>query len=369
MGGEGAETLHGIFEEVVRRHADRTAIEVPPGTGRPERASLTYAELWERARRTATALLPHAAPDALVAIFLPRHAPDLYAAQLGVNLAGAAFTCPDPRFPDAHLRSVLEDARAVAILTDRAGRERLVQLGVSLPPILEPAARSADAFPEVAPTDLAYVIYTSGTTGRPKGVMIEHRGVVNLARADAMEYGLGPRDRVAQVSSPAYDSSIEETWLAFAVGATLIPLDDETVRLGPDLVPWLARERITVFCPPPTLLRALGTPSPDALPDLRLVYFGGEPLTEDLVTRWAAGRRIENGYGPTECTITTTRAAMVAGRPVTIGRPIPGHAAWILDGELREVPAGEPGELCIGGVGLARTPTGTWSSWGGSTGR
>jgi non-ribosomal peptide synthetase component F len=114
----------------------------------------------------------------------------------------------------------------------------------------------------LTPANLAYLIYTSGTTGRPKGVMIEHRSIVSLVQGDVATLGVTPDDRVAQNSSSAYDSSIEETWFALAVGATLVVMDDETVRLGPDLPAWLRRERITMFCPPPTMLRATGSSDP-----------------------------------------------------------------------------------------------------------
>src|SRR5215468_9886200 len=114
----------------------------------------------------------------------------------------------------------------------------------------------------LAPNSLAYIIYTSGTTGRPKGVMIEHGSIANLIGSNLEFFKLSPNDRVAQSSSPAYDSSVEENWIAFAMGATLVVLDDETTRLGPDLIPWLRHERITVLIPPPTLLRTTGCNDP-----------------------------------------------------------------------------------------------------------
>ncbi|MEQ1633135.1 MAG: AMP-binding protein, partial [Planctomycetota bacterium] len=202
---------------------------------------------------------------------------------------------------------------------------------------------------------LAYLIYTSGTTGRPKGVMIEHRSIVNLVLGDVQEFALSPSDRVAQGSSPAYDSSLEETWLAFASGACCVPMDDEVVRRGPDLVPWLQDERITVLCPPPTLLRATGCQDPlRALPQLKLLYVGGEALPQELADRWARGRRMVNGYGPTECTVTVTRSEVREGEPVTIGRAVPGNRALVLDESLREVAEGDWGELCIAGESVAR---------------
>ncbi len=218
--------------------------------------------------------------------------------------------------------------------------------------------RTTDGVPRArapVPSSLAYVIYTSGTSGRPKGVMVEHRNIVNLVESDRRYFDLGPGDRVAQSSSCAYDSSVEEIWLAFGSGATLVVMDDDAVRLGPDLVAWLRSERITVFCPPPTLLRMTACEDPAReLPELRLLYVGGEELPADVATRWAPGRRLENGYGPTECSVTVVRTPIRAGEPVTIGWPVEGNHAWVLDENLDEVEPGAPGELCIGGAGVAR---------------
>ncbi len=354
--------LHAIFDRVAAAHPERIAVEVPPSAHRASRAVMTYGALAREAAALAARLAPLVAsvgPDSVVAILLARESCGLYAAQLGVLRAGAAFTCLDPAFPDAHLRAVLAEAGAVAFVSDARGVARVRGLGVPSGELIdiEAAACGGAAAPpaRVTPASLAYVIYTSGTTGTPKGVMIEHRSLAHLVCTDVERFGLGPADRVAQMSSPAYDSSLEETWLAFAVGATLVPLDDETVRLGPDLVPWLRRERITVFCPPPTLLRTLACRDPEKeLPGVRLLYVGGEALTQDLADAWAPGRRLENGYGPTECTVTVVRGRVHAGRPVTIGTPVEGHRAWVLDESLREVADGEAGELCIAGPGLAR---------------
>ncbi|MFN8588658.1 MAG: AMP-binding protein, partial [Candidatus Eisenbacteria bacterium] len=158
-----------------------------------------------------------------------------------------------------------------------------------------------------------------------------------------------------QSSMCSYDSSVEEIWLAFATGATLVLMDDDAVRLGPDLVDWLARERVTVFCPPPTLLRMAACDDPQrALPELKLVYVGGEELPLDVAARWAPGRRLENGYGPTECSVTVVRTPVRAGEPVRIGWPVEGNTAYVLDSELRELPPGTPGELCIAGLSVTR---------------
>jgi non-ribosomal peptide synthetase-like protein len=294
-----------------------------------------------------------------VAILLPRTSPDAYIAQIAVLKAGGAYTCLEPTFPDSQIAQIFEDAEPTLILTNTSGRARLQTANLlSLPCLLASEAIQAESPPcpplSITPQSLAYMIYTSGTTGRPKGVMISHESICNLVVGDLTEFRLGVGDRVVQGSSTAYDSSVEEIWLALASGATLVIMDDETARLGPDLVTWLQSERITVFCPPPTLLRATGCENPQkALPDLRLLYVGGEALPNDVVEKWAVGRRLVNGYGPTECTVTATRSDVLIGEPVTIGKPVPGNTAWVVDENLNELPLGMAGELVIGGVGVA----------------
>ncbi len=350
--------LTDLFVAGVAKNADRVAIDVPPANGRRQRLRVTFAQLERMAEWIAAELGPGVGDESRIVVLVPRQDPWLVASQLGVLLAGGAHVCLDPSFPDAHLHHVVRDTGAAAIVTVAGFADRFAGLGV--PIVLVPAGidvprRDARALPGPDPNRLAYVIYTSGTTGRPKGVCIEHRGVVNLIREGVTRFAMGPGDRIAQGSSPAYDSSVEEIWLGLASGATVVVMDDETVRLGPDLLPWLRAERITILCPPPTLLRALGCRSPrDELPDLRLAYVGGEPLPADLAAVWGRDVWLENGYGPTECSVTVVRGRVRAGEPVTIGTPVPPHAAHVLGEDLRPVPRGEPGELCIAGPGLAR---------------
>lgn len=359
MPPDGIPLLHRLFDEVAGRCPNRVAVDVPPGRGRRDRQQITYAALRHQADAVAESLESLVAPEGLVAVFLGRETPALYAAQIGVMKVGGAFTCLDPVFPDEHVRRILDDADPAAVITSEEGQARLTAIGARPRPVvvprgLPPPVRSLNGR-DGDLSNLAYVIYTSGTTGEPKGVMIEHRGIGNLVASDLEYFRLTPNERVAQCSSPAYDSSLEESWLAFAAGATLVPLDDDTVRLGPDLVPWLRRERITVFCPPPTLLRSMGCSHPRAeLPDLKLVYVGGEALPADLADLWSEGLWLENGYGPTECSVTVVRGRVRPGEPVTIGWPVRGHRAFVLDDALEELPDGEPGELCLAGPGLAR---------------
>ncbi len=359
--------LHEFFEASARREPDGIAVDVPPGPDRVERSRVTYRELNAQADALAARVRPYTGRDGVVGVLLPRTSHWVYVAQLAVLKAGGAFACIDPGFPDAHVQAVLDDAEVSVLLTDKQGQGRIARAGLRAGGVIDVASQSVasdsggqavanrPSSAAATPDALAYVIYTSGTTGVPKGVMIEHRSVVNLVVSDIEEFALTPADRVGQGSSAAYDSSIEEIWLAFAAGATVVVMDDHTSRMGPDLVAWLRRERVSVFCPPPTLLRTTGCTDPGReLPDLKLLYVGGEALTDDLVALWAPGRRMVNGYGPTECTVTVVRGDVTPGSPVTIGKPVPGHTAWVVDAELRPVPDGDAGELCLAGPGVAR---------------
>ncbi|MCP2244020.1 non-ribosomal peptide synthetase [Lentzea aerocolonigenes] len=351
-----AVTLVDFFEQAARQWPDAIAVDVPPATGRPNRSQITYADLLRKSGAAAQFFQEVVGRGRVISIMLPRTSVVLYATQLAVLRSGSAYVCLDPAFPDDQVSHILTDSGAQMLVTDEQGAERAERVGYqgAVVRVDSPQAkvRAVDAPP--VPDGLAYLIYTSGTTGKPKGVMVGHAGIASLISSDLMEFGLGPGDRVVQGSSAAYDSSVEELWMALASGATAVVMDDETARLGPDLVPWLQKERVTVFCPPPTLLRAAACPDPrTALPDLRLLYVGGEALPDDVAELWSRGRRMVNGYGPTECTVTCLRADIVAGQPIAVGRPVPGARAWVLDEQLRPVAPGEKGELCMSGVGLA----------------
>ena len=302
--------LHEFIDRRWEEWRDLVAIEIPPGRGHCDRVSVTYEELVSASlrigsqTRAAIAASRTITADPVVAIFLPRHTIEAFASPIGIMREGAAYTSIDVSFPDDRVAALIDDAQACTVVTDQSGAERLIRIGVPPARVVVADINNGGAQPPanghsraVDPASLAYIIYTSGTTGRPKGVMVPHRAIANLEAGEIREFGLGPGDRVGQNSSHSYDSSIEEMWMALATGATLVVLDDETARLGPDLVSWLAREHLTVFCPPPTMLRATGVRSPDGLlPELRLLYVGGEALTDEVVDVWAPGRRMVNVF-------------------------------------------------------------------------
>ena len=218
-------------------------------------------------------------------------------------------------------------------------------------------AARGDNRPDVAlpihpENEVCYIIYTSGSTGRPKGVEIEHRSIVNFLNVVTDVYGFLPEDRVFQGMSIAFDFSFEEIWTTFKAGATLVVAPvGECNLIGGELARFLIDQHVTVLVTVPTLLSSIE----EDIPSLRLINIGGEPVPQHLVELWArSGRRILNTYGPTETTVTATWAEMVPGKPVTIGRPLPGYRVFIADEDGQQVRNGEIGEICIGGMGVAR---------------
>jgi non-ribosomal peptide synthetase-like protein len=195
------------------------------------------------------------------------------------------------------------------------------------------------------------VIYTSGTTGLPKGVCISHLNAVTFVRAMMEVYGVDPKDRVLQGFSISFDASVEEIWMAFATGATLVVGSLETMRNVEELPVRLREYGITVLSTVPTLLAMM---EPQEQPQLRLLLSGGEAIRADIIEKWASpGRKILNGYGPTECTVVATYTWCHPGDPVTIGKALPQYEVTVLNDDLREVPDGQQGELCVMGPGVS----------------
>ncbi|HEY5954559.1 MAG TPA: amino acid adenylation domain-containing protein, partial [Terrimicrobiaceae bacterium] len=205
---------------------------------------------------------------------------------------------------------------------------------------------------EVGPNDPAYVIYTSGSTGHPKGVLIAHRGLINLV-AQNEAFGIRAQSRVLQFASLSFDASVWEIFTTLCSGATLVMGSREELLPGPALAQFLKTRRVNVALIPPSLLRLL--PPIEEFPDLETLVSGGEVCTTELVQRWAPGRRFLNAYGPTEATVCVTLGECRActDSPPDIGRPLKNMRAYILSDCLEPVPIGVPGELCIGGVGVA----------------
>ncbi|ONI88284.1 hypothetical protein ALI144C_07565 [Actinosynnema sp. ALI-1.44] len=312
---------------------------------------LTYARLIAEADRLAVRL--HTAGvgrGSVVGLCLPRGV-HLIVAELAVSRAGGAFLPLDPGQPVARIEFMLTDAGVRHLVQTEAVAADLGDLGreVILVDSHEPPPTAVD-LPAVDTEDIAYVIYTSGSTGRPKGVAVPHRGLAHMVATHAEHVGIEPGERVLQLASPIFDISIFEILLALGQGATLVTAAPERLVPGEPLAELICAERVTHLAIVPSALALL--PTDGYTP--RVVVVGGEECPPALAERWSSIARFVNGYGPTETTVWATVDTCVPGTGrLTIGRAINGARAYVVDPDLRPRLTGVPGELVVGGMGVA----------------
>ena len=361
--------IHQLFEAQVEQTPDAIALVF-------EDEQLTYRELNNRSNELAHHLQKLGVePEVLVGICLERSV-EMIVGCLSILKAGGAYVPLDPTYPQERLNFILEDAQIPILLThsvlaplfkggwgDRAtSSEQQNHLSiVCLDKEANAITQQSQDNPisNVIPNNLAYVIYTSGSTGKPKGVLVEHQGLCNLSQAQIQTFNLSPCDRILQFASLSFDASIFEIVMALRTGATLYLAKKESLLPGTALIQLLRGKAITNITLPPSVLAVL---PPQELPALRTIISAGEACSTDIVKRWASGRRFFNAYGPTEATVWSTVGAYGSNTPLhsddnekpSIGRPIANTQVYILDSYLQPVPVGIPGELYIGGDGLAR---------------
>jgi amino acid adenylation domain-containing protein len=324
-------------------------------------ATLTYDELSVRAERLARRLrLLGVKPGDLVGLCLDRSA-SLVVAALAIFRAGGAYVAIDPRYPDERVCWMLDDSNAAAVVTDadnaarlRTSRDRprvVVADGGTLRDDSVPD--SADRLPQPPrSTDIAYVVYTSGSTGRPKGVLVEHAGLANLVDWHRAAFALGAGDRSTLIASPGFDAAVWEIWPSLASGAALHVVPDD-LRADPvGLRDWLVAEGITVtFLPTAVAEGVMGLAWPED-GALRYLLTGGDALTRRPPP--GLGFTVVNNYGLSETAVVATSGAVAPdgeGAP-SIGRPIAGVVAEVVDERLRPVEPGVDGELVVGGVAV-----------------
>lgn len=311
-----------------------------------------YATLDAWSDRVATDLLARGTEIGdRVAVCLPRSAAAV-AAVLGVLKSGAAYLPIGPGEPAARKAAMLETASARLAV---AGRRDAVPPGAESVLVGEPPTGpyQRPPAPRTRPDDLAYVIFTSGSTGTPKGVAVEHRSVVHHADGHASHCGLSTADRILHFSVLTFDVSVQEIFATLLCGAALVIASDHERQHPEAMVDLAARTGLTVADFPVALLPLL---DPGRFPSLRLLATGSEPIPPALVGPWSDGRRFVNLYGPTETTVDITfwDCAGEHDRAPAIGVPRPGSQVLVLDEDLRPVPDGTAGELCLAGTGVAR---------------
>ncbi|HEU0078676.1 MAG TPA: amino acid adenylation domain-containing protein, partial [Longimicrobiaceae bacterium] len=359
-------TLHGLFAAQAARTPERPAASF-------EGEALTYAELDARSSRLARWLRARGVgPEVPVGLCLERSL-EMVVAILGVLKAGGAYVPLDPAYPADRLAHAVEDSGVRLVLTqarlrDRipAGTAEVVALDLQWARI---ARQDPSPLPDAAgPGSPAYVIYTSGSTGRPKGVQVTHANVVRLFSATGEWFGFGAEDVWTLFHSYAFDFSVWEIWGALLYGGRLVVVPYLTSRSPEEFLRLLAEERVTVLNQTPSAFRQLVAAEEArgaaAELELRWVVFGGEALEPETLRPWFERHgderpRLVNMYGITETTVHVTfrpltRRDAEGGSRSPIGRAIPDLGVYVLDPAGNPTPVGVPGEMFVGGAGVAR---------------
>jgi amino acid adenylation domain-containing protein len=373
--------LHTLLEAQIERTPNAVALAVPRAnelqangaqvhrshTQEQRLQTLTYQQLDQQANRLAHYLQRQGVgPDVPVGIALERTSA-LVVALLGTLKAGGAYVPLDPTYPAKRLDFIVQDAQMPLVLTHSRLKDRfagvqakVICLDAIWPELVNEAANQP--LSPVQPSNLAYVIYTSGSTGQPKGVMIEHRSVAAFVQTAAQAYAIQPQDRVLQFASINFDTSIEEIYPCLIQGATLVLRSEAMLDSLEQFAALCQAWEITVLDLPTAYWHelVLGLSSNNVLlpQTLRLLIIGGEHAWPDRLQMWydQVGIQVQllNTYGPTETTVVATLADLTEEQPLTIGRPIRGTQAYVLDHHQNPTPIGVPGELYVGGISLAR---------------
>src|ERR1700733_1211909 len=341
--------VHELLTERSARWANRPAVGCRD-------VVLTYQELLGRSDRLGWFLRSHGVgPGVMVGLFLSRSA-EIAVGVLGVLKAGGAYVPLDSESPAPRLRFMVEDSGMRLVVTESGLTEAASSLGAQLVVLDDVTAdddgRGACIDSGVTGSDPAYVIYTSGSTGQPKGVCIEHRSLVNLAEAQGAAFGISESSRVLHFGAFSFDASVSDMFFSWAVGA-YVPIAAEDERLGAALHNRLLRSGVSIVTLPPAAVAPFPW-GPGTLPDLETLAVGGEAFAADLVSRWAADRRVIEAYGPTESTVWTTLAQVRPDETPVIGRPLANLRVYVLDRHLEPAPVGVVGDLYISGAGVAR---------------
>jgi len=348
-------TIHGLFT----LQAGHTP-HAPAVMAQTSKRQISYGELDARSNRLAHRLRAFGVgAETLVGVCMDRSI-DMVTALVGVLKAGGAYVPLDPRLPQERLAFMVKDTGLSLVLTEGRLRglvARLGCVGLSLDRELAEIGQESNQPPAnlVSPHNLAYVIYTSGSTGTPKGVEITHRSVVNFLESMRREPGLTPEDRLLSVTPLSFDIAGLEIYLPLIAGARVMLASRSAASDGTALQRLLANFEATVMQATPATWRMLLESGWKGRKGLK-VLCGGEALSQELANRLLAlGAEVWNLYGPTETTIWSTLHRVTAGKDVVpIGRPIANTQVYLLDENRAPVPQGVPGELYIGGDGLAR---------------
>ncbi|WP_063307554.1 non-ribosomal peptide synthetase [Pseudovibrio sp. Ad46] len=344
------------IEQVATKNASNPALV---GDGK----TISYREMLAATAQLASVLQSNAVgPEVTVAVCMPR-TPEAIIALLAIHKAGGVYVPLDNTLPRKRLEFMLKDSKAsVVVCTDETAslvKELSAEIPNSLQIInyskLDPTPFTSSTSQSVKPDQLAYIIYTSGSTGQPKGVMVEHRGLLNLALEQARCFGLDESSRVLQFASLGFDASISEILVSLCCGAQLHFAPDGTLLAGDALKHIIKDRSISHLTVPPSLASRM---DPLDYSSLKTVVVAGEAMPWSLVERWSGHVNLINAYGPTENTVCATlfktNGETGSSDTVPIGKPISNVDVHVLDDDLKQVKDGGVGTLWLGGIGLAR---------------
>ncbi len=352
-------TVHTLFEEQAERTPENIALTF-------EKQKLTYRALNKRANRLARVLREKGVkPDTIVAMIAER-SPEMIIGLLAILKAGGAYLPLDPAYPGDRIRYTLADSGTKILLTTHALLKSVNFDGE----IIDLKDERLNAWDDGnlqninTPGDLAYIIYTSGTTGRPKGVMLEHKNIVRLMFNERMQFDFNEKDVWTMFHSYCFDFSVWEMYGALLFGGRLVLVSKDTAIDTEAYLKLLKEEKVTVLNQIPTPFYSLMNKELNCgtrVLQLRYVIFGGEALKPEMLKEWIKKypeTKLVNMYGITETTVHVTykeiREEEINQKVSNIGKSIPTLTIYIMDKDLKLLPIGVPGELCVGGEGVGR---------------
>ncbi|MEK4732085.1 non-ribosomal peptide synthase/polyketide synthase [Paenibacillus sp. FSL L8-0641] len=352
-------TIHQLFEEQAEKNPDHVAVVF-------EGKKLTYSELNKKSNGLAHVLRAKGVkPDSIVGILAERSL-EMIVAILGVLKAGGAYLPIDPDYPEEKISHMLEDSRAVILLTQSHFIDKYTSIGtvINLEDEQEYSDEQYNLSEVNKPSDLAYLIYTSGSTGKPKGAMIEHRNIVRLLFNSKMQFDFNENDVWTMFHSMSFDFSVWEMYGALLYGGRLVVVPKMTARSNVEYLRLLRNEKVTVLNQTPSAFYNIANEEvsyEEKELKIRYVIFGGEALKPALLKEWRKKypqTRLINMYGITETTVHVTYKEIeeeeIRSNVSSIGRPIPTLTTYVMDKNMKVVPIGVAGELCVGGDGVCR---------------
>jgi amino acid adenylation domain-containing protein len=347
------ETVHGLFEKQASRTPD--AVAVQHGA-----FAVTYSELESRSNRLANYLAAEGIGNgSIVGVCLNRSI-DMVVALAAILKTGAAYVPLDPDWPKDRKGAILRDTRPAVLLAHEGLLSNMPETPDTLILCLDTESTAlsiqspAFARPGAEAPEIAYVLYTSGSTGQPKGVEVYHSAIVNFLISMAREPGIQPTDAILALTTLSFDISVLEIFLPLTVGGRVV-IGSKELLMDPVLLDQtITKFGITAMQATPTAWNILFASGWTGRRELK-VLCGGEAMTGKLAEQLTAGcGEVWNMYGPTETTVWSTVCRIVSGELVSIGHPIDNTQVYIVDTRLQLLPAGIPGELLIGGAGMAR---------------